>query len=185
MTEAITSEIMFMRWLDRLSTIAGALILSQLPQYLQQYTQRLGGHADETRLQVEQLHALAAHSGKSLAQYIHKFMVNNDLDFARHGEWMQQLVDRHARLSMAWESMLNATPLTRLYAYLAHLQSDVAKATLAFFQPALPLTVEAGVYALIGAALGFMTFRFLSRLMTKTYKKISFLLNSSSLSSDN
>jgi hypothetical protein len=172
-------------WLVRLSAIAGALIFSQLPQYLQQYTQRLGGHVVEARLQVEQLQLLAARSGKSLPQYIHKFIASHDLDFAQQGEWMQQLVDRYTELSLAWEALINATPFTRLYACLSHFQSDVAKAVLAIFQPAIPMTAEAGAYALIGAVLGWASYRFLSRLLTKTYKKISLRLNFRSPSADN
>lgn len=171
--------------LSRLSAVAGALIFSQLPQYLQQYTQRLGGHVNEIGRLVEQLQMLALQSGKSLSQYIDKFTRSNDPDFAQQGEWMQTLVERHAQLSAAWEAITHATPLTRLSAYLAHHQSEIAKTTLAFFQPAFPMTVEAGIYALIGALIGYLIYRCIKFLILNIYKKISRSVNSRSLSADN
>ena len=39
--------------LDRVFSILGAAAFSQVPEFIQQYLQRLGGHLDEAKRQVE------------------------------------------------------------------------------------------------------------------------------------
>jgi len=52
--------------LDRLLCVVGAVLFSQLPEFIQQYLQRLGGHLDEARRQLEQFRAVAAQSDLTL-----------------------------------------------------------------------------------------------------------------------
>ena len=54
---------------------AGALLLSQFPEFFQQYTQRLGGRLDEVRAQVSSLEERAVESGKDLEAYLRVFPV--------------------------------------------------------------------------------------------------------------
>ena len=51
---------------DRALCVVGAILFSQLPEFFQQYLQRLGGHLDEARRQLEQFRQLDTyrHTGK-------------------------------------------------------------------------------------------------------------------------
>lgn len=99
------------------TAVVGAALFSQLPEFMQQYLQRLGGHLDEARRLQETSPALAA---------------------------------RVAELVQAHDSLTSAGVLVRPYAFLRHLQPEIALNTLQIFRPALPLTLEGLVYAGFG-----------------------------------
>lgn len=158
-----------MKWLaallDRLCAVLGAFIFCQFPAFFQQYAQRLGGHFAEVSRQTQEFDRLARQSGKTLHQYIQKFLSNSDPDFARQGEIMQALVQRKHQLSDALMQLNQATPLSRPWAFVSHLQADIAKGTLSDFQPALTLSVEGAIYAFVGLVVGYLAFALIRRLV--------------------
>ena len=62
--------------IDRLLCVVGAVLCSQLPEFIQQYLQRLGGHLDEARRQLDQFREVAAKSGLTLDQLAAKSREN-------------------------------------------------------------------------------------------------------------
>jgi nucleoside diphosphate kinase len=52
--------------LDRVLCVAGAITLSQAPEFFQQYLQRLGGHLDEARRVLASFEAVARESRRGL-----------------------------------------------------------------------------------------------------------------------
>jgi hypothetical protein len=99
----------------------GAAIVSQWPEYAQQYLQRLGGHLDEARRLADSVPAVRP---------------------------------RIAELEAAQAALLNAGPLTRPWAFVRHADWDIARNALDVFRPAMPLTLEGAVSALIGILIG-------------------------------
>ena len=140
--------------LDRLCVILGAFIGSQIPQFMQQYSQRLAGHVDELHHLLNNLRQLATHSDKTLEQYIQKFATNADPDFAHQGEFMQQLVGRWQELEHALYHLVHSSIWARPYFFLKDLQTDIAQATLLSFQPGISLNLEGLCYAGAGVLIG-------------------------------
>lgn len=151
------------RWLDRLLAVAGAFVFSQVPAFMQQYTQRLGGHLAELQRHLQELQRLAAASGKSLPQYIAKFANNPDPDFARQGELMQGLVHRYHQLSDSAQQLAQASPLMRPIVFVQHVQADIAKGTFDSFQAAFAFSLEGLLYACAGMMCGYLVYSLIVR----------------------
>jgi hypothetical protein len=138
--------------LDRALCVAGAVIFSQAPEFMQQYLQRLGGHLDEARRQLEQFKKVAAQSGLSLEQFIAQTNANADLAVAKLGGVMSGADARVEHLETAHAAILGASPLSRPFVFLQHVDAEIANATWSIYQPAVPTTVEGLLYALLGMA---------------------------------
>lgn len=141
--------------LDRVFVVVGAFLCSQIPAFMQQYTQRLGGHLSELNHQLVQLQKVAKLSGKTLPEYVAKFQASGDLDFIRQGELMQQLIERQQVLTQALTQLIHADTVQRPLIFIRHLQIDIAQGTMQSFQPSLTFSGEGLFYALLGVLVGY------------------------------
>ena len=157
--------------LDRLCIVAGAFIGSQIPQFMQQYTQRLAGHVEALQKLIDQMRQIASFSNKTLEQYIEKFKESSDLDFSRQGDFMQGIVTRWQELHQALNHLTQSSIWLHPYYFLKDLQPDIAHSTLASFQPGLSLTIEGLCYAGIGMILGWIFYQTLSQLIIFGYTR--------------
>lgn len=149
--------------LDRLFVVAGAFLGSQVPQYMQQYTQRLAGRVDELRFLMDQMKQMAAHSNKNLEQYIYKFLSSSDPDFVQQGAFMQTIVTRWQQLGQALQSLKESNIWDRPFVLLKHMDYETAEATFYSFQPGLSLTLEGLYYTGLGLILGVFIYQALSK----------------------
>lgn len=136
--------------LDRALCVAGAVLFSQAPEFMQQYLQRLGGHVDEARRQLQQFKDVAAQAGLSLQQLIEKTRATADQGVARLADVMLQSEARVASLETAQQAIQQASPLERPFVFLRHVDNEIAQATWRIFQPAVPTTLEGALYAVLG-----------------------------------
>jgi len=104
--------------------VGGAGAVSQGPAFMQQYLQRLGGTVDGMKRVTESMDQVPATLSAQIAS-----------------------------LQAHEASLIAATPLQRPILFLRDLDQRVLDGTLANFEPAVPLTTEALVYALIGMVL--------------------------------
>lgn len=160
------------RFLDRIFAVAGAFVFLQIPHFFQYYTQRLGGHLAELHLQITALQKVAEKSGKSLQEYMQKFLNQSDKDFMSQGEIIQGILTRHLDLSEAYRVLVNATPFTRPFAFLKHAQFDIAMMTLKDFTVGLTLSMEGMIYALVGIVFGCCFYWFLNLIIRKSYQTV-------------
>lgn len=137
-------------FVDRALCVIGTVAFSQFPEFMQQYVQRLGGHLDEARRQLGLFTDSAAQSGISLSRLIEQTTANSDPTVARLGLVMKDTVTRVDDLAAAQNAILHASPFTRPFVFLQHLDSGIAHATWKVFQPAVPTTLEGLLYALTG-----------------------------------
>jgi uncharacterized protein (DUF1778 family) len=146
--------------LDRIFSVIGAAVFSQIPEFMQQYIQRLGGHVDEAQHHVGLIKKAAKLSGHSLSTYIETFITDTDPTIVQQGQLIQRTIERARELAEALQAISNASVFTKPFIFLAKIRYPIAKATLENFQPAVPITVENLIYALIGLffALGFYQF---------------------------
>lgn len=150
--------------MDRVCAAAGALLFSQAPLFMQQYTQQLVGREAELRLQMNGMQQTAAISGKTLEQLIQKFIDSPDSDFHRQGEMMQSLVSRWHHLSDALLAMQTSSTWTRPFEFFYYLDLDVARSTVKSFAFGLSFSSEGMTYALIGLMAGYLAFSVLRKL---------------------
>ena len=136
--------------LDRVLCLLGAVGFCQLPEFIQQYLQRLGGRLDEARRQLAQFEAVAAQSKLTLQQFIERTSANTDTAVARLGGVMQDAINRVAELSSAETAIRNASIWEKPFVFFSHLDRSIAGATLEVYKPAVPTTTEGLIYAAAG-----------------------------------
>jgi len=139
--------------LDRILCVCGAVAFSQLPEFMQQYLQRLEGHLDEARLQVERFKEAAAKAGMTLDQMVAGAGQNPDPAMSRLGGVIRSSVARVDELAAADAALRHASMWSRPFAFLAHADWGIARATLSIYRPAVPTTAEGLLYAALGMIL--------------------------------
>ena len=136
--------------LERVLGVAGAVLFSQIPEFMQQYVQRLGGHLDEARRQLEQMRSAAIQSGATLDQLIASASANSDPAIARLGQVVRETAQRVDVLAGDDRALRSASAFTRPFVFLGHVDPAIARATWAIFRPAVPTTIEGLSYAFAG-----------------------------------
>jgi hypothetical protein len=136
--------------LDRILCVVGTVAFSQIPEFMQQYLQRLGGHLDEARRQLGKFEDAAEQSGITLDRLIAQTGSNADAAVAKLGGVMTDSVARVEELQAAQTAIVNASLWERPFVFFKNMDADIARATWQIFKPAIPTTVEGLVYAAIG-----------------------------------
>jgi hypothetical protein len=149
---------------DRVVCVLGAVFCAQAPEFFQQYLQRLGGHLDEARRQLDAFEHAAQAAGKPWARFVADTLANPDAGLAKLGATMRDTAERVVELTAAQSSLLNASGWSRPWAFFTHLDAGIASAAAAVFRPAVPTTAEGAVYAAIGMATAFGLWHLLVRL---------------------
>ncbi len=144
--------------LDRVFSVLGAISFAQFPQFVQQYLQRLAGHADEARRIVERYKLAAERAGMEFEPYIERFRQDSDPVIAEHGSIMVEAVERLEFLTQAVAALQQSNMFTRPFVFLANLDTDIGWQAWLIFQPGVPTTVEGAVYALAGIAVGLLVY---------------------------
>jgi len=136
--------------------IAGssAVVTSQFPEFVQQYSQRLGGAVDELTSFVTQFDADAASSGLSRKQAVEEYRNSENGFLGLRGVSVVGTIDRYERLSSLKKSLDEAGPVARLGTFFKDLESDIAQTTWGDYQPAVPVTMEGAIHAGAGFGLG-------------------------------
>ena len=96
-------------------------------------------------------------SGKTLEEYIQKFIDATDADFARQGNAMQLMHVRERRLSKALLELQRATVYAHPFIFLAYLDKEIALSTMHAFEPGIALTMESLCYVCLGILVGYLT----------------------------
>jgi hypothetical protein len=136
--------------LDRVLCVAGAVLFSQFPEFMQQYLQRLEGHLDEAKLAVERFKDAARQSGMSLDQLVTGASQNPDPAMGRLGGVVRAAVARVDELGAADAALRGASVWSRPFVFLSHVDWGIARATLSIYRPAVPTTAEGALYACVG-----------------------------------
>lgn len=128
--------------------MAGAVGLSQFPEFSQQYLQRLAGQVDAMRLVVVGFDTTAAANGLTREAALGQLAGTAFLEDQR-GE-MGQTFARYDRLSANLAALRGASPLARLAMPQRLADPQTLAATWDDFRPAMPVTLDGGLCAVIG-----------------------------------
>jgi len=157
-----------MKWisamLDRICAVLGAIILMQLPMFVDQYSLRLSGHVEELQYQVQQIRTTANKTHRELDSYIQKFRDSKDSDFADQGKVMGAMVQRTTTLSNSLQELNNANVITRPFLFLFSGDWSIIRSTYDSYQLGIRLGFESCFYALAGVLLGFQFYQLISSL---------------------
>ena len=143
-----------MRILVQAGAIAGAVALSQFPEFSQQYVQRLSGAVDELRAVTFAFDTAAKVGGLSRQEAL------AELKGTRFGDQfsddMRARIYRFERLNADHRALAGAQPMQRLARFWRFRDADLARRTWEQYQPAIPVTLEGLTFAGIGYAGGWL-----------------------------
>ena len=132
-----------------------AVVCSQVPEFVQQYRQRLGGAVEELKRIVAQFDEEARAQAMSRDAGIARLRSNPDpLAQARGGD-LQDDVDRERRLEAQERALAEAGPLSFYWAFVERFDPKLAGQTYAIYQPAVPVTPAGFVAGAAGLVLGY------------------------------
>lgn len=141
--------------------------LSQGPEFVQQYSQRLGGRVDELRGFVERFDRDAAASGMDRVRALSEYQTQGSEFVTARGHDAADTILRFERYDAHRQELLNARPFERLFVFARGADNDVVAATAQDFQPAVPVTLEGLGHAGAGFAIGAFGVGFIGRLVRK------------------
>lgn len=136
--------------------LAVAVLASQLPEFAQQYRQRIGGALDELNALVAGFDTQAQAQSLDRNRAIARLKANDDPLARERGASMADTVTRRDRLQLQKDIMATASPLSQVMVLAEGLDPGVARQAFADFQPAVPVTPSGFVSGGIGLVLGWL-----------------------------
>jgi hypothetical protein len=131
-----------------------AVVTSQVPEFVQQYRQRLGGAVDELKRIVAQFDEEARGQSLSREQGIDRLKINPDALARGRGADLEDVVDRERRLETQERGFAEAGPISQYWVFLERLDAKLARQAYAIYQPAVPVTPAGLTAAAVGLVLG-------------------------------
>jgi hypothetical protein len=141
-----------MRILPLMGGLAGAVALSQFPEFSQQYLQRLGGRADALAAVVAEFDASATKAGMTRAAALADLSSSQFQQF--HQADLRATIARAEAAQSDLALLRAASPLERIALPHRFRDAETLAATWADFRPAVPATSDGAISAGIGFAGG-------------------------------
>ena len=132
-----------------------AVAFSQVPEFVQQSRQRLGGALDELRRTVAQFDEEVGAQAVSREAGIARLRANADPLAQARGTDVALAVDRERRLETQQRDFEDAGPIGRYWVFVDGLDPELAGRTYAIFQPAVPVTLTGFAFGALGLLLGY------------------------------
>lgn len=145
---------MLSKLINGIVSVLGAAFTSQFPAFFQQYQQRLGGSLDQAKVAVQRVEQVAQALGMTVDKMVERFMLSRDVAYQSLGAINIQALEDLARLEKADTALSEATGADKFLQFMSHFDPFVAEGAWRTFEPAVPLTTEALIYAGIGMVLG-------------------------------
>lgn len=127
---------------------------TQLPEFVEQYRQRLGGAIDELAANVARFDSDSAQAGLTESGGIDRLRANSDRLAQERGDQMQENVDRLQSLRETQQQFRSDGPVARLWTFATHYDQRIARGAYGDFEPAVPTSLEAFLLGLIGFVFG-------------------------------
>jgi hypothetical protein len=127
---------------------------TQLPEFVEQYRQRLGGAIDELAANIARFDSDSAQQGLTESGGIDRLRGNPDRFVQQRGQQMQDNVVRLQALRDTQAKFRDDAPVARLVTFATDYDSRIARGAYSDFEPAVPTSAEGFVLGLIGFVLG-------------------------------
>ncbi len=135
---------------DRIISVTGAIIFAQMPAFIVQYQQRLGGHVDELKHLIDKYKSYAASNNRTLDEYINVHLQSSVKEFASTGQLMAENLERFNELGKALKELADSTGLIRLFMFFKNIDIDIYRGTMKNFVPGITFSTDAVLYGITG-----------------------------------
>lgn len=156
--------------MDKLFFAAGVFAGSQLPNFIQQYRQRIGGRLDQAREDFKTFQAIADrfHNG-SIENLIQKHLSSTDTTFYHEGFAIKNIWEKTISLSESYKA-LDSSLASQIKHLFFNLDKEIALETWKIYKPGLILTSEAITCALLTGFIFSIVFYFLVKSCSALFK---------------
>jgi hypothetical protein len=150
---------MLLNILDRLLLLGAVLLSTQVPHFMDQYTQRIGGHYETEQAYLERFQGIADEffSG-DLQLMVQEFKASQQGSIVRMGELIEGSIERTAALQQALSVMRGDNFLSKLTYLATTPDRGVVEGTFGDFQPGMPFSLEAILCGVSGGVLSLLLF---------------------------
>lgn len=140
--------------LDKIFFACGVIVFLQLPHFIDQYTQRIGGFAESKQQQLQEYQAIANRNfNGDLELLIDSFNRSNDAAVRETGNNINLTQMDVSQLNEEVSVLSTESLLKKTLFLTTNLRLNIAKGTLNAFQPGVPLNLWALLYGLLGGVL--------------------------------
>jgi len=162
--------ILLLRRLALFFAMIAGIVSAQLPEYAQQYRQRLGGALDELNAYVERFDSEATQNGLTEAEAITRLKDNQDILVQNQGQHAKDIVERRDKLAKQMQAFSEDGQIRRIFD-LTQADPTIAWRAYQAFEPGIPVTTEGIVAAVIGFILGGLLIRLLGWPFERWHKR--------------
>lgn len=150
---------MFARVLTLGVALVSGTVTSQLPEFAQQYRQRMGGAIGALEEVKADFVADATATHRSASAALTHMAQSADEFVQLRGMSVERSLDRLEALKEQQLAMETAAVFERVWIFMKEPDTKLSKATWEDFEPAVPVTIEGGVLAGLGFAAGLFLLR--------------------------
>ena len=162
----------FYRFVDRLVFAVGVLLFLQLPNFVDHYTQRLGGFYDAERQHMERYREIAErHFDGEMQKLLDAFEDSNVTPMKETGRELERTSERLKELEKGIDILENASFLRKIGYLVVNIDLNIARGTLKAYSPGMPLTKEGLISGLIGGVLISLLFNGLVKVVRIPFRK--------------
>lgn len=165
--------------LDRVMSVTGALIFMQIPAFLVQYQQRLGGHVDELSRLIKRYGIAAAENGRTVEEYIGLHLKSEVKEFISTGKLMSENLERFHDISQALNNLSQSKGVMKVYVFIRDIEYDIFRAALKNFVPGISFNIETLLFALAGIIFFMMLYFILKKSLLFIINKINLIIKHS------
>jgi len=135
---------------DRSVSAIGALVFIQVPSFLVQYQQRLGGHVNELGLLIKKYKAAALDNGRTVEEYIGLHLQSDVKEFVSSGKIMSENMERFNDLTSALKNLSESKGILKFYHFIKDMEFDIFKAAYGNFVPGISFSFDTVLYGAAG-----------------------------------
>jgi len=159
---------------DRILFTVSFILGVQAPEFMQQYIQRLSGHLDEAKFQLQQFQSIAdLQFNGDLTLMLERYQKNSDTAIVETGKVISAMVERVSGFEFQLSQLQTSDYTNQLYYFIHQIDIPMAKATLNNFQLAVPLTIGALSTGVTFAFIILILQLFLTTILKGTYNKLT------------
>ena len=133
-----------------------AVVTSQLPEFVQQYRQRLGGAYDELKSIIADFDVQARSLSLDREQAVDRLEANPDELAKARGRDIEATVERAARLGRQRDAFATSGPISQYAVLLEDFDPRLARQAYRDFEPAVPVTSSGLLAGLTGLVTGWL-----------------------------
>ena len=164
--------LIFKHLLDKIFFTLGVIVFLQLPHFIDQYTQRIGGYAESKQQQLNDYQLIADNNfSGNLNLLIADFMKSNAAAIRQTGDNIKETQLDVEILSTEIKFLEEEELLRKVVFLTTNIRVNIAKGTFGAFQPGIPLNLWSMIYGLIGGILFSLLFNGTTKIPKLIFKK--------------